>query len=105
MGKVFGGTIPAQIWKGFMTQALANVPATDFSQPAPLSTLTDALAARQRGGINPGTQQAPADTPLGGPYIVNPPSQTLPPVTTTLAPPQSTTSSSVFGGTTSTTHR
>ena len=108
VGKVFGGTVPASVWKAFMSQALAAVPATDFSQPAPLSTLTDALAARQRGGINPGQQQAPADTPPGGPYIVNPPGLTLPPpsTTTTVVPPaSSTTSSSGVGGRTTTTTR
>src|SRR5207247_5245513 len=31
---VFGGSIPAQIWHDFMTEALANVPPADFSAPS-----------------------------------------------------------------------
>jgi penicillin-binding protein 1A len=69
IGNVFGGTVPASTWKNFMSQALAKVAPTDFSQPAPLSSLVDQLNAAKRGGINPGAPAVAADTPLGGPYI------------------------------------
>jgi penicillin-binding protein 1A len=91
VGNVFGGTIPATVWKNFMSQALAKVAPTDFSQPAPLSSLTDQLNARKRGGINPGPPAVAADTPLGGPYIVGPVANNAvvppPTVPTTVAPP------------------
>jgi penicillin-binding protein 1A len=103
VGNVFGGTVPASTWKNFMSQALAKVAPTDFSQPAPLDSLTDQLHAQQRGNINPGAPTPPADTPIGGPYLVGPVAPNAvapPPVTTTStslpAPP-------LFGTTTSTT--
>ena len=99
VGNVFGGTVPATVWKNFMNQALAKVAPTEFSQPAPLSSVADQLSAQQRGGINPGSQIPPADTPLGGPYIVGPvtstPAAPPPTTTTTLLPP--------IGGSTTTT--
>ncbi len=90
VGNVFGGTIPASTWKSFMTQALAKVAPTDFSQPPPLTSLVDQLNAQKRGGINAGAYTPPADTPLGGPYVVGPvaPNAIPPPSTTsTTAPP------------------
>jgi penicillin-binding protein 1A len=91
VGNVFGGTIPATTWKNFMSQALTKVAPTDFSQPAPLASLTDQLNAQKRGNINPGAPAAPADTPLGGPYVVGPvgPNAVVvpPPTSTTIAPP------------------
>ncbi|MDQ6617406.1 MAG: transglycosylase domain-containing protein [Actinomycetota bacterium] len=93
VGNVFGGTVPASTWKNFMNLALAKVAPTDFSQPPPLQSLTDQLNAQQRGNINPGAPAAPADTPLGGPYVVGPvvPNAVPPPTTTTsttvVAPP------------------
>lgn len=85
VGNVFGGTIPAKVWHDFMSAALANVPQTDFSQPAPLQSLTDALASRQRGGINPGPPTSIPATPPGGPYVIGPaaPSAIAPAVATT----------------------
>jgi penicillin-binding protein 1A len=91
VGNVFGGTVPATTWKNFMNLALAKVAPTDFSQPPPLSSLVDQLNAQKRGGINPGAPLPPADTPLGGPYIVGPvapnPVAPPPPSTTLLPPP------------------
>ena len=34
-GQVFGGTIPARIWRAFMEPALANLPTLDFTPPDP----------------------------------------------------------------------
>jgi penicillin-binding protein 1A len=87
---VFGGTIPAQTWHNFMIQALAKVPPTDFSQPAPIQTLTDKLnqQAHQPPPITPGGRRGQADTPLGGPYQYGPsePKAVPPPPTTTTLP-------------------
>ena len=87
VGNVFGGTIPAATWKNFMSQALAKVAPTDFSQPPPVESLTDQLNAQKRGNINAGAPVAPADTPLGGPYVVGPvapnPVPAPPPTTST----------------------
>ena len=69
--EVFGGTIPAETWRGFMIQALAGVPATDFSQPAPLRPLTAAISPAPAPVIGPGGQRSPASTPVGGPYRVS----------------------------------
>ena len=33
--RVTGGSIPAETWNAFMSEALANVPATDFDEPPP----------------------------------------------------------------------
>jgi penicillin-binding protein 1A len=102
---VFGGTIPAQTWHNFMIQALAKVAPTDFSQPAPIQTLTDKLnkLAHPPPPITPGGQRGQADTPLGGPYQYGPPEPKAappPPPTTTLpagGPPGSgTTTTTVF---------
>ena len=72
IGNVYGGTVPATVWKNFMSQALAKVAPTNFTQPAPLQSIVDQLNAQKRGGINPGVAGVPAPTPLGGPYVVGP---------------------------------
>jgi penicillin-binding protein 1A len=65
---VFGGTIPASTWQGFMQKALEGVPPTDFNAPPPtFDAEQDALRA-QRGGIDAGDKREVAPTPLGGPY-------------------------------------
>ncbi len=33
--RVTGGSIPAETWNAFMSQALANVPSSDFDEPPP----------------------------------------------------------------------
>jgi penicillin-binding protein 1A len=84
---VFGGTIPAGAWRDFMSQALKNVPPTDFSQPAPLQTLTDQLNNQQRQGINPGPARGQIDVGPGATYM-----QSTPPPLRVSAPSTSTTS-------------
>ena len=92
VGQVFGGTIPAQAWHDFMTQALQNVPVTDFSQPPPL------IAPTEPQGVSQGSQQFPAETGQGGPYLLEPQTpQAQLPTTTTTSP------SSSPGGSTTTT--
>jgi len=93
---VFGGTIPASTWQGFMGQALASVPPTDFNAPPPISNVEDNAQRALRGGIDPGDQRQAIATGPGGPYEVgvgNPrpttPPRTVPP--TTLVGPTTTT--------------
>ena len=84
VGKVYGGTIPAQTWHNFMSSALKDVPATDFNEPAPISPIADELKRLARGGIDAGDRRKPLDSPTGGPYIVTPqPVRPEPPSVTT----------------------
>lgn len=90
----YGGTAAAPTWREFMTQALQNVPPTDFSQPPPLKPIADLLDRQQRQGIDPGYQRYPVDIGSGGPYQYGPaPPVAVAPTTTTTAPPRTTTTS------------
>jgi penicillin-binding protein 1A len=82
---VFGGTIPASTWQKFMKRALDGVPVTDFAEPAPIQTFTDAARRQARGGFDPGPRRYPANTSPGGPYVVDadPPEPTAPTTSTT----------------------
>jgi penicillin-binding protein 1A len=87
LGSVQGGTIPARTWKDYMSQALKDVPATDFNKPAPIEPIADALKRLARGGYDPGDRRNPAATPSGGPYVVAPPKPPVsPPATVAPAP-------------------
>jgi penicillin-binding protein 1A len=59
--RVYGGTIPARTWKTYMTQALKDVPPTDFDEPAPISSITDRVSRAERGGFDPGNRREPKD--------------------------------------------
>jgi penicillin-binding protein 1A len=85
-GRCAGGTLPAATWKAFMSRALEGVPATDFSEPAPIKPLADALEREKRGGIDPGARRAIGDTGPGGPYEfeVAPPRASAPATTSTV---------------------
>lgn len=48
--KVTGGSFPAAIWASFMKAALANTPATEFTQPKGLTTATICLDSGQMAG-------------------------------------------------------
>ncbi|MDQ3758184.1 MAG: transglycosylase domain-containing protein, partial [Actinomycetota bacterium] len=85
--RVFGGTIPAEVWKRFMSAALRNVPVTDFSEPAPIKPLADAAKRRAREGFDPGGRRGVVETGDGGPYLVVPPDPTVDPPTTTTTEP------------------
>ena len=89
---VFGGTFPAETWAEYMKQALADVPATNFNQPAPLQPVADALDKQLRGGLDPGTHQTPPTVSPGGPYVTGPapPVATVPTATTEPAAPTTT---------------
>lgn len=115
VGQVYGGTWPAITWKEFMSAALANVPVTPFSAPAPIVTPTEAAALQQAQhvttttlGIEPGAPGYVEPTPNGGPYQVPPPAPSAPPPATT-APPttqpaNTTTTSTTIPSTTTTTN-
>ncbi len=92
VGRVFGGTIPASTWKAFMSVALKDVPVTDFSQPAPIRAITDALDREARGGFDPGDRRRLLDAGDGGPYEIGPAAPIAqPPATTSTTQPD-------FGG-------
>lgn len=65
---VFGGTIPASTWQGFMQEALAEVPPTDFNAAPPVGTVQDQALRAQRGGVDPGDKREAIATNPGGPY-------------------------------------
>jgi membrane peptidoglycan carboxypeptidase len=105
---VYGGTWPAITWREFMAQALAGVPATPFTAPAPIVPPTAAAALRANATtttvpVTPGPPGVVEGTPGGGPYQVpapkpfapppptTAPPTTVPPTTTTTLPPGSTT--------------
>ncbi|HEV2768083.1 MAG TPA: hypothetical protein VGV63_10320, partial [Acidimicrobiales bacterium] len=86
---VTGGSLPADTWESFMREALAGVPVTEFTEPPPITDLTDILRRRARGGFDVRTLRAPLETdpgvyvrPLPAPSVEPPP----PPTTTTTVP-------------------
>jgi penicillin-binding protein 1A len=100
----YGGTLPARTWHNFMLEALKDVPATEFNQPAPLKPVADELDRLARGGIDPGSRRYPDQTPPGGRYEVGfPPPQVAAPVTTEVT--TTTTEAPTPSSTTSTTTR
>jgi len=90
----YGGTTPARTWAAFMSDALKDVPATDFNQPAPLKPVADELDRQARGGIDPGYRRYPDQTGTGGkfeqgfppPRIAAPVTTEAPTTTTTIEP-------------------
>ncbi|HUE58942.1 MAG TPA: transglycosylase domain-containing protein [Acidimicrobiales bacterium] len=101
---VYGGTWPAITWRNFMGAALAKVPATPFSQPAPITPPQAAPALQVHGppttaAVEPGEPGFVAPTPAGGPYRVPAPTPVAPPpATTTTVPGQETTTTVPSGG-------
>jgi penicillin-binding protein 1A len=67
---VYGGSIPAQIWKDFMTQALANVPSKDFPTPS-----FAGYNKKPEGAITPSPSPSPSPSPTPTPI----PSISIPP--------------------------
>jgi penicillin-binding protein 1A len=92
VGVVFGGTLPAATWQDYMSQAMQNVPATNFNQPAPLAPVEDIIDNQLRKGISAGNEQYPAVIGGGGPYTYGP---TAP---VAVAPQIPTTTTTVAGG-------
>jgi penicillin-binding protein 1A len=91
---VTGGSFPAQIWQAFMRDALRDVPVTEFSEPAPIEAVPDAVQIRERRGFAPGPRMYPRGAP-GEVYVedVAPPEADLP-TTTTTEPPSTTSTTS-----------
>jgi penicillin-binding protein 1A len=104
---VTGGTHPARIWQAFMKRALADVPITDFSEPAPIEAVPDAAKIRARRGFEPGRRLYPTPVPTDGRYVEEPPDPTAdaPTSTTTAPPPTSSTTSTTEPDDTTTTTR
>jgi penicillin-binding protein 1A len=117
---VFGGTWPAMTWHQFMSQALAGVPATPFTQPTPIipphqaAALAAPTTTTTTLPVQPGPAGSVQGTPVGGPYQVPAPvpvapepttttSTTAPPPTTTSVPTTPTTRRARGGATTTTT--
>jgi penicillin-binding protein 1A len=94
VGKVFGGTLPAETWKAYMSRALEGVPDTPFPPPGPLPRPKDAPAPqppppRVPDPIYPGpsdTTYQPSPPDDSSQYTIPPitfdPNRTRPPITT-----------------------
>ncbi len=93
VGPVAGGTLPARLWHDFMAEALRFVPATDFTDPAPIEPFAEGAKRAERGGVDPGDGGPVADLPAEGPFIteVPRPEAVDPAVTTTTTTGPSTT--------------
>ena len=99
--RVTGGTHPARIWQAFMRRALADVPVTEFTEPAPIEPIPDVEKRAARRGFEPGRRKQPVPAP-GRVYVEEPAppeaplpttttTTTAPPTTTTTVPPTTTT--------------
>ncbi|HEV7536604.1 MAG TPA: transglycosylase domain-containing protein, partial [Acidimicrobiia bacterium] len=92
VGAVVGGTWPARMWHDFMTEAMKGVPATEFTQPAPIESLADKAKREQRGGFDIGGRTDTPGLPGGENYF---PAAPLPgasePTTSTTESPTTTT--------------
>ena len=64
-GGITGGSLPAATWESFMRGALADVPVTDFTEPAPITDLADILRRRSRGGYDIRRVMEPRGTEAG----------------------------------------
>ncbi|HEV2808778.1 MAG TPA: transglycosylase domain-containing protein, partial [Acidimicrobiales bacterium] len=83
-GGITGGSLPAATWESFMEAALAGVPVTDFTEPPPITDLTDILRRRSRGGFDVRQSMEPLGTEPGA-YVEGLPAPAVdaPPATTT----------------------
>lgn len=102
---VYGGTWPAITWKEFMTAALAGVPVTSFTAPAPIVTPQQIAALQVRtpptiASLQPGPPGQVGYVPAGGPYeyLAPPPPEPPPPrAAITSAPAKRTTAAAKRG--------
>ncbi len=99
--RVTGGTHPARLWQAFMRVALADVPITEFSEPAPIQAVPDAAKIQARRGFEPGKRKYPSGDPNGGSYVEESPTPEADAPTTTTRP-TSTTSTTTPDTTTTT---
>lgn len=93
--RVTGGTHPARIWQGFMQRALAEVPVTEFTEPAPIEAVPDAKKRAARRGFEPGRRRYPTGDPGAATYVEPPapPEADVPTTTTTTTAPTASSSS------------
>ena len=84
VGEVVGGTIPASTWQKFMKAALADVPPTEFAEPAPIQIYADAANRAARGGFDPAAQKYPSSAGNGGSFEEDNPVPTAVAPTTSL---------------------
>lgn len=108
VGNVTGGSLPARMWKAFMSDALRNVEETDFNEPAPLDSLREQALRDQRGGFGLGDRRWPRGLPGADPYYEPPPEPeagTPPDIepTTTTSSTSTTTTTQPFNPVTTTT--
>jgi penicillin-binding protein 1A len=90
-----GGSFPARAWQRFMRAAVANVPITDFNEPAPIKEPASEELQRERRGFAPGAPSGVSGTGPGGPYVIGLDEPAAPaPSTTTSTSTSSTTSTS-----------
>ncbi|CAN5715169.1 penicillin-binding protein 1A [soil metagenome] len=84
---VTGGSLPAATWESYMGGALADVPVTEFTEPAPITDLADILRRRSRGGFDVRARREAQGTDPGA-YVeeLPAPSVDVPPATTTTVP-------------------
>jgi penicillin-binding protein 1A len=95
-----GGSFPAIAWQRFMAAALADVPVTDFSEPAPIREPASEQLQRERQGFSPGAPSRPGGTEEGGPYVVSLDAPAAPAPTTTTSTTTTTTTTSTTTTTT-----
>ena len=90
---VYGGTLPAKTWAGYMSKALAGLPPANFATP-PQPVAPPNVISNGPGGLSAGYEQTPTAIGPGGTYLVQPPppNASAPPTTTT-----TTTSTTVPG--------
>ena len=84
VGKVFGGTFPAETWKAFMSGALEGAPDEPFPKPGPLPRQAgDRDRDRDRDESPPSNQAPPRQPPPSIPPDVTaaPEGTTIPPIT------------------------
>jgi penicillin-binding protein 1A len=104
VGSVAGGTWPARLWKSYMTEALKGVPATEFTQPAPIESLADKAKREERGGFDIGGRTDAPGIPGGLDYYPSPPAPSAAaPTTTTTVYVEPTTTTTTEPATTTTT--
>ncbi len=83
---VTGGTHPARIWQSFMRFALADVPVTDFTEPAPIEPPPPPTQPDPRRGFDPAPRMYPKEVGTGGlsdAEAIAPPVAETPPTTST----------------------
>ena len=76
VSRVYGGTLPAKTWQGFMSAALEGKPATAFASPAPPPTTPPPPAPTPLPGYEP--EPVPIEPAPVPPYVYEPPTYYTP---------------------------